>query len=273
MPEPRRLVGDDEDPLAVRSPVLFRMFSWYLRWYFWQGFDAVRMSRTGLPAFPENRPVILYTNHSSWWDPALFILLSAKLMPDRLSFGPMEAKSLERYALLRRFGVFGVDVDQPRGAARFLNVSQRVLSHPASALWITAEGSFTDPRLRPVRLRAGPAHLARRVDRAVLIPVAVEYTFWNERKPEVLLRFGTPLEASRDRSVADWTVLLERELTASMDVLAAESATRDPALFVPLLSGTSGVGGIYDIWRRLKAWSRGRRAQLSHEVPRRDGAR
>ncbi len=273
MPEAGRPVGDDEDPLAARSPVLFRLFAWYLRWYFWRGFDAVRVSRTGLASLPANRPVILYTNHPSWWDPALFILLSDKLMPDRVSFGPMDAKALGRYGLLRRFGVFGIDLDQPRGAARFLNVSLRVLSRPASALWITAEGAFTDPRLRPVRLRPGLAHLARRVEGAVLIPLAIEYTFWNERKPEALVRFGKPLEAGRGRSVAEWTVLLEQELTAGMDVLASESAARDPTLFVPLLSGTAGVGGIYDIWRRLGAWSRGRRAQLSHEVPRRNGAR
>ncbi len=269
MPDPSRLAGPGEDPLAARSPVLFRLFALYLRWYFWRAFDAVRMSRTGTPAFPAGRPVILYTNHPSWWDPVLFILLSDKLMRDRQSFGPMEARALGRYPLLRRFGVFGIDPDHPRGAARFLDVSLRVLSSPTSAMWITAEGAFTDPRSRPVRLRPGLAHLARRIEGAVLVPLAIEYTFWNERKPEALVRFGAPLEAGRNRSVADWTELLERELAATMDVLAAESAMRDPALFAPLLSGTAGVGGIYDLWRRLGAWSRGRRARLAHE----DGAR
>jgi 1-acyl-sn-glycerol-3-phosphate acyltransferase len=255
----------DEDPLAVRSAFLFRLFGLYLRWYFWCAFRGVRVSRSGLPAIPAGRPVIVYTNHPSWWDPALFILLSDTLLRDRVGYGPMERHALGRYGLLRRMGVFGIDLDSPRGAARFLDVGQRVLSRPDSALWITAEGEFTDSRTRPIRLRPGVAHLARRVEGAVLVPMAVEYTFWNERKPEALVRFGEPIDAGRCRSVSDWTALLEAELTRTMDALAAESAARNPKLFASVLRGTAGVGGVYDLWRRARAWTTGRRARLLHE--------
>ena len=34
------------------------------------------------------------------------------------------------------------------------------------------------------------AHLARRVPGAVILPMAVEYTFWNESRAEALVRFG-----------------------------------------------------------------------------------
>jgi hypothetical protein len=88
--------------------------------------------------------------------------------------------------------------------------------------------------------------------------------FWNESRPEALARFGTPIETGRDRDVAAWTRHLEDELTRTMDALARESATRDPALFRPLVRGGAGVGGIYDLWRRLRAWSRGRRFDASH---------
>ena len=255
----------DEDPLAVRSAVMFRVFGLYLRWYFWRSFRGVRVSRGGFPALPAGRPVVIYTNHPSWWDPALFILLSATLLRDRIGFGPMEAASLGRYGVLRRMGVFGIDLDSPRGAARFLDVSLRVLARPDSVLWITAEGAFTDARARPIRLRPGLAHLARRVEGAVLVPMAVEYAFWNERKPEALVRFGPPVEAGGKRGTADWTAMLETELTRTMDLLAAESATRDPRLFASVLRGTAGVGGIYDVWRRAAAWRHGRRARLLHE--------
>ncbi len=57
-------------------------------------------------------------------------------------------------------------------------------------LWITAEGAFTDHRARPVALRPGLAHLARQVPGAVILPLALDYTFWNESRPEALLRFG-----------------------------------------------------------------------------------
>ena len=252
------------DPLRVRSGVLFWAFCWYLHWYFWRRFRAVRVSRSGLPVVPPGVAVILYSNHPSWWDPALYILLCAKLFPGRAGYGPMDAKALGKYGVLERMGVFGIEPDTKRGAARFLDTSLRVLSDPASTLWITAEGAFTDHRQRPIVLRPGIAHLARRVPDAVVLPFAIEYTFWNESRPEALVRFGTPLPTGRDRGTAEWTTLLEAELTRTMDDLAAESMARNPGLFHPLVRGGAGVGGIYDLWRRARSWAAGRRFDASH---------
>ena len=222
------------------------------------------MPRAALPAAVAGRPVIIYSNHPSWWDPALYILLCTLLFPGRRGYGPMDAKALGKYGLFERMGVFGITLDSPRGAARFLSTSLRVLSDPASILWITAEGEFTDPRRRPIQLRPGLAHLARRVPGAVILPLAIEYTFWNESKPEALARFGTPIE-SGGGTVAEWTARLEAELTRTMDALTAESLQRDPALFGRLLRGQVGVGGIYDLWRRGRAVAAGRQFDPRHE--------
>ena len=258
MPEPR-------DPVAARSDRLFWAFGWYLRWYFWRRFHAVQVSCAGLPLVVPGRPLIVYGNHPSWWDPALYILLATKLFPGRRGFGPMDAEALGRYGLFERMGVFGIALDSSRGAARFLSTSLAVLSDPGNMMWITAEGHFTDPRSRPVRLRPGLAHLARRVPGALILPLAVEYSFWNESRPEALVRFGTPVETGRDRSVAEWTAHLEAALTSTMDALAAESMERNPGLFQPLLRGRVGVGGIYDVYRRFLALAQGRRFDPAHE--------
>ena len=244
---------------------MFWAFGWYLRWYFYRQFDAVRLSRTGLPPDVAGRPVIIYSNHPSWWDPALYILLCTLLFPDRRGYGPMDAKALGKYGLFERMGVFGIALDSPRGAARFLSTSLGILSDAASILWITAEGEFTDPRRRPIQLRPGLAHLARRVPGAIILPLAVEYTFWNESKPEALVRFGAPIQGGGTRSVPEWTAHLEGELTRTMDALGAESTQRDPRLFQPLLRGVVGVGGIYDLWRRSRALASGRRFDPRHE--------
>jgi 1-acyl-sn-glycerol-3-phosphate acyltransferase len=261
-----------DDPVTARSDLLFRAFGWYLRWYFYRHFHAVRVSRAGLPTLPPDRPLIIYTNHPSWWDPALFILVSRTLLRGRPGFGPMEQQALEKYGLFRRFGVFGIDTTSQRGAARFLDVSLHVLSNPAHVLWITAEGHFTDARQRPIRLQPGLAHLARRVPNAILLPMAIEYPFWNERHPEALLRFGQPLMAGRHRSVADWTEMLQDGLKQTMDGLAQDSQARDPSLFRALVQRGGGVGGIYDLWRRGRAAAAGRSFDPGHESPADRGA-
>ena len=115
------------------------------------------ISRTGLPRPVPGRPLIVYSNHPSWWDPAVCILLCDMLFPDRAGFGPMDASALGKYGVLERMGVFGVEQQDPRGAATFLRTCLAVLENPSAMLWITAEGAFTDPRTRPITLRPGLA--------------------------------------------------------------------------------------------------------------------
>lgn len=255
----------DDDPVALRSAALHRGFVAYLRWYAGRSFHGVRVLRGGAPAPTDGRPLIVYSNHPGWWDPAIYFLLAGALFPGRVGYGPMDAAALRQYRIMRRLGVFGLHPGA-RGAARFLRVARRVLADPANMLWITAEGAFTDARVRPVALRPGIAHLAR-AGGAVLLPLALEYTFWNESKPEALAAFGAPVEAPAEaHGVAAWQARLTDGLQTTMDGLAAAAMTRDPARFDTLIAGRTGVGGIYDTGRRLAAWSRLRRFDPSHEA-------
>jgi hypothetical protein len=258
-----------DDPAVLRSERLFRLFGTYLGFSAGRRFRALRISGTPPMTVPPDRPVIVFTNHPSWWDPALFILLSLRHFPGRPGFGPMEEEALARYGLFRRFGVFGISKTGVDGARRFLRLSRSVLAEPGGAggrpmLWVTAEGAFTDPRIRPVRLRPGIAHLASAIPDAVLLPLAIEYVFWNESRPEALMRFGTPLDADPAVRPAEWILRLEAALTETMDRLAADAQARDPARFELLRSGTAGIGGPYDWWRRARAWTSGQRFDAAH---------
>ncbi len=255
-------------PLNRYSPTLLALFRLYLRWYVWRSFSAVRLTRnTAPPPFP-NRPLIIYCNHPSWWDPALLLLALPGLL-HRRGYGPMDATELQRYALFQRMGLFGIEPGTPRGAAAFLRTATEILALPNTVLVITAEGSFTDPRLRPIHLRPGIAHLARRLPNAVILPLALEYSFWNESKPEALLSFGPPVHPQAangaNPTVAQWQQALESALTETMDQLAAASATRDPAAFTRLFAGTAGIGGPYDAYRRARAYAAGQPFTPRHE--------
>ncbi len=256
-------VPDTRDPFAARSPVLLELFRWYLHWFFWRRFSGVRLSRGLIPPDYRGRPMVVYTNHPSWWDPILMLLVSEKLFPGRVGFGPIDAQALGRYGLFRRFGAFGVERG-PRGAAGFLRTAKAGLADSRSIMWITAEGEFTDARVRPLVLRPGVAHLARHVPDAVFLPAAFDYVFWNESRPEALLRFGEPVSVAH-LSVAAAQAALTQALTAALDALAEDAATRDPGRFMTLLHGAGGVGAIYDTWRRVRDWGRGRAFDPRHE--------
>ena len=176
----------------------------------------------------------------------LYLLLADRRFRGRPGFGPMEETALGRYGFFRRLGIFGIDKTGPGGARRFLSVARQVLAHPGGPggrcmIWVTAEGNFTDPRVRPVRLRPGIAHLAAFLPDVMLVPMAIEYVFWNERRPELLVRFGTPLAPAAGLRPADWTVRLETALCETMDRLAVDAQSREPGRFRQLALGLARV--------------------------------
>lgn len=244
-----------EPPLPIYSRRLHRFFAIYLRRYARRHFGGVHLAHDGLPPAAGDEPLVVYSNHPGWWDPLVYLLLADRFYPDRHAYGPMDAVELDRFRFFRRLGVFGVESGTLAGARDFLATSLAVLAQRRSTLWITAEGRFTDPRRRPVELAGGLAHLARRLDRGLIVPLAIEYVFWDQRLPEALLRFGEPI-ALRPGSADDtstWRRRLARGLEESLDALAKISIGRDPRRFETLIGGDAGTGGIYDSWTRLRA--------------------
>jgi 1-acyl-sn-glycerol-3-phosphate acyltransferase len=73
--------------VALRSPAMCRFFAEVMDRQMRRSFRAVRLARPGAPRLPEGRPVVVYSNHPSWWDPAFFIVLAPRLFPDRESYG------------------------------------------------------------------------------------------------------------------------------------------------------------------------------------------
>ena len=217
----------------------------------------------------EGEAVVVYFNHPSWWDPMMAILLATQLFPERTHYGPIEAEALERYGFFRKLGFFGVEPGVA-GARRFLRVADEVTSRAGTAMWITPEGAFTDPRQRPVRLRPGLGRLARRAARAgrqvTLLPLALEYPFWEEKNPEALLRFGEPVRTTEagELDAGEWDRLLAERLEEAQEELAAAAVERDPVSFEAMVGGKAGVGGLYDLWGRAKALLRGERFEAEH---------
>lgn len=254
--------------LSAWSRLLLLLFSMSGRRRLRRGFRAVRMLRAErLRAAPAG-PLVIYLNHPSWWDPIVCAELARTLLRSRQHRAPISEASLRQYPFFARIGMFAVQQKTLRGAAQFLRQSQAVL-RAGGVLWITAEGHFTDPRTRPTRLMPGLGALLQRTDGVTVIPLAVEYTFWNQRRPEVLLAVGEPLyvHSAGERGAAAWTVALEANLQATQDDLAAASLRRDETRFTTLLEGRQGTGGPYALWRRLHAWLRGRRYVPDHQVP------
>ena len=133
--------------------------------------------------------------------------------------------------------------------------------------WVTAQGDFVDPRQRPVDMKPGVGHAAANAKHGWIIPFAVEYPFWNERLPEALVAFGTPqrVELYQDLNATQWNKHLAAALEETQNELRTAAISRDANAFIELAAGTVGIGGVYDITRRIRSILAGQRFNPAHE--------
>ena len=246
---------------------VMKVFIAYCRRRVRRDFHALRILKSGLPVCDRDRPLVVYFNHASWWDPLVCLLLSHDFFPERSAFGPIDSEMLERYGIFKRLGFFGVDPSL-RGTRTFLRITHDLLADARNAVWLTPQGRFADVRERPLRLQDGLGALAAREPDAAFVPLAIEYAFWTEPRPEILVTFGEPIVPGREsvRSVGEWTRVFTTALETTQDKLAAGSCRRDSAEWTEIHRGNSGVSKIYDAWRWLRARMRGEKFDPQHQA-------
>lgn len=248
--------------------MLWRFMSRAFARFFRRHMNALQLAKGARPPILDaaGARLVVYSNHPAWWDAAVYVLAADRLFPAFAPFAPIDATMLRRYALFARMGAFGVDLEHPRGGREFLRAASDVLGEPGHALWVTAQGRFSDVRERPLGLKPGVARLAEVAPEAMFVPMAIEYAFWTERGAEAFVAFGPAITGRSLLAVDRKSRLnrLEAELTAVLDGLSAEVQTRDPRRFETILAGRTGVGGIYDVWRRTAARWRGETFDPGH---------
>jgi 1-acyl-sn-glycerol-3-phosphate acyltransferase len=254
--------------LPPKAHWLFNGFRRYCLRYARKHFHAVRITRDSQPfPAPNGEPRLFVVNHPSWWDIIICMLLTGDSYgryAHYAHYAPIEAKMLEKYGFFRRLGFFGVD-SSVTGTKNFLRAAQAIFAEPNPSMWITAQGSFTDARVRPTRLRPGIGHVAASLKHGVIIPIALEYVFWNESNPEALIHVGESILLNGSTPDKDaLTREIETRLETAQDRLAQLAIARDPEPFRVLVDGKTGVGGIYDFYRTLRARLTGRKPDLSH---------
>ena len=250
------------------SARLVKMFAGYSRRYMRGRFHSLRILRRTLPPTASARSLVIYLNHASWWDPLVCLRLSQQWFADRASFGPIDAAMLGKYGFFKHLGFYGIEQNSPRGARQFLRTTRAILASSRNIVWLTPQGRFMDVRERPLRLQPGLAVLPSLAPDAMFVPLAIEYAFWTEPRPEILVSFGEPLVPREEvpQSAAGWARRFTDALETTQDELAARSCRRDASEWLVLDNGESGVSAIYDAWRRLRAKMRGEKFTPEHHA-------
>ncbi|MEM7622423.1 MAG: lysophospholipid acyltransferase family protein [Planctomycetota bacterium] len=246
----------DEFIPANYSERFVRFFGWWSRdKMLAKRFFSVRLARGSAEALESlddhAGPVIGAMNHLSWWDPIVMLNLHRWYFEGRTLRAPMNADQLARFGFFRRLGTFGLNPDEPASLdamARYLHDYFHAERHPT--LWINPQGRFADPR-EPVEVRPGVARVAASHDATRAVAVALEYAFWTDQKPELLIRV-MPIEPARTNTPG-WLRAIRDTMAENAARLAGLVIARDPANFEAILGGESTrVHPAYDLWMRLR---------------------
>jgi 1-acyl-sn-glycerol-3-phosphate acyltransferase len=218
-------------------------------------FTALRVAgrrelETALDADPSG--CVLLANHSTWWDVFLVVHLIATLRAD--GYGMMEHFNLTRFRFFRRIGAFSVDRTDPASLRESLDYTLELLARPRATVWIFPQGKIAPNDARPLAFQPGLRALLTRAGRLRIAPVAIRPEFWQEERPELLVRIGAPRWVEKDQRATlleDW----QRILTDELDALRDDALAQDPTRFESLLRGPLSINERYG---RLRARFRGK---------------
>jgi len=257
-------------------------FHGFLRHYLKRHFFFIGLHRDGYNpsiATADDRPgepTIVYANHPAWWDPLIAHYANDVLFGKRQFYAPIDAEALKQYRVFEKLGFYGIDLQSTSGAAAFLRTSMSILNAPDTSLWITPEGRFCDARDATASLMPGLAHLCTKMSGlrdagensrgGRVMPMALEYLFWEERLPVCFIRFGNPFRPAEHPlwDKPTWNANLNERLRQTQRELACGAIARDPAAFESLMTGRVGAGMLYDTMRRLKSWMKREKFRAEH---------
>ncbi|MEM6978405.1 MAG: lysophospholipid acyltransferase family protein [Planctomycetota bacterium] len=228
--------------------------------------ETSRRTGEASPLTEPSIPLLVYSNHPSWWEPLTAHYVNRKLFAPKQFYAPIDADALQKYKVFERLGFFGVHADSAKGGTEFLRTTKTIFQRDHSALWVTPEGRFADVRDHEAELMPGLAHLCAHRKSAWVVPAAMEYVFWEERLPEMLVHFGEIVSLTEfpDRDKSDWAIDLNQRLRDAQAKLASLAIARRSEPFENLLRGKQGASGIYDWSRRVKSVFSGRKFEAAH---------
>lgn len=212
---------------AKKSRWFEEIFAVYNRNLFRRRFHSLKIN--GLD-FLQNRnpPLLIYANHSSWWDGLVAFQISRAARLD--SFVMMEEKHLKKLFLFRRLGAFSVVRENAREAAKSLNYAANLIKENSNrTLWIFPQGQILPNDARPLKFYHGAARVAEKIGGVLAaVPLAIRYELLGEFKPEVFVKIGEPqlISVGSNFNAKNLTGEFERNLTETLDNLKSDVLTR-----------------------------------------------
>lgn len=218
---------------------------------------------------PPDLPVILFGNHSAWWDAHLPMAANEERW-HRDGYVMVEDTQLARYGFFRYAGAFSVNRHDGRSAMQSVAYAvDRLTEAPNRMLLIFPQGEILANDVRPLKFFPGISHIVKKAAQAgpvALLPFALRYEFIGEQKPDAFISVGEPLIAIAPVDAKAITTQMEAALTHELDCLREDITAYRFGGFETLVAGAWGINRIWDAVR-----GKGQIKEVGCANPPRDG--
>lgn len=147
----------------------------------------------------KNYPCIFFAPHMNWWDGIVGYNLMRRAFKVRTR---MMVEELNRLPIFSWIGAFPINKASAQEAIKSLKYVVDEFKEPDLGLWIFPQGIVRPPNSRPIELQTGITYLAQNIAKKHgginLIPVAVNYTFLREDRPECLVVVDNPIIITKE---------------------------------------------------------------------------
>ncbi len=192
------------------------IFQPYLTWLFKRNFHEIQLLGI-LPKIPDDLPVLLLPNHSTWWDGFFVYLLNKKIF-HRTAYLMMLEKQLSKYKFFTKIGAYSIEPENRRSIIESLEYTVELLNQEMPLVSIFPQGQLLPWDTRPLGYKRGVEWILRKYRKSVtVLPLAIRTEFLGEKRPRVSFLLGTvhSLDAGTFQGM-DW---LEQTETALLDDL------------------------------------------------------
>lgn len=165
-------------------------------------------------------PVIMYAPHSNWWDGIVAYAINSGICHTEMR---LMVEELKRFPLLRHAGCFSINKKSPQASMTALKYAVGELANLKCNLYIYPQGIIKPPNFRPIEFQSGLAYMVekavKKYGKVALLPVAVNYFFLRDNRPEVFVEFGERIEVYKGNKIdrKEFTEYLAKNLEELCD--------------------------------------------------------
>ena len=197
------------------------IFRPYLHHIMKKSFYSVRLINA-MPQLNADKSLCICPNHISWWDGFFFYYLGEKIIPGKLHCMMLESQ-LRQYHFFSRLGAYSIDPADAFSIKETTAYTISLFKDPQNTCVIFPQGKICPQSNVSRAVKKGLIHFTENTGTQIL-PVALRIEWYNRRKPTLLVRFGSVIDAAM---IADGMDSFTEEFNRNISLLesAAEHET------------------------------------------------